>query len=421
MKIRFHNARLLTRDMTVLEGAELWTNGDTISFAGLPEGAGENFDREIDVGGNLLMPGFKNAHTHSAMTFLRSYADDLPLHQWLNEKIFPMEAKLDGDKVYTLTKLAILEYLRGGVTSALDMYYHQEASARAAVDYGFRLVMQGAVNDFASSVGEMEALYQKFNAYHPLVSYKLGFHAEYTCSKELIAEIAALADRLSAPVYVHNSETRREVEECIARYGKTPTQLFCELGVYKYGGAAFHGVCLSDEDFALLVEHGVWLAHCPCSNLKLASGILPLERARKAGVRLALGTDGPSSNNELNMFREMYLATVLQKHLTGDAAATPAPEVLRMAVQSGAHAMGLPECDSLEAGKKADLVMLDLNQPNMQPLNNIPCNIVYSANPANVKLTMIAGRVLYEDGEFFTGEAPEEIYRRANEIIRGME
>lgn len=421
MNIRFYNARILTMadSYRILPG-ELWIKGNRIIHVGMeePDCPVPVWDREIDAEGNLLMPGFKNAHTHSAMTFLRSYADDLPLDQWLHQKVFPMEAKLTPEDIYHLCRLAILEYLTSGITANFDMYLTPDTMAQASIDCGFRTVICGAVNDFTQSVEEVEHYYQKYQDYHELVSYRLGFHAEYTTSREILEGIAELSERYAAHVYTHLSETKGEVEGCKQRTGKTPPAYLDELGLWRHGGGAFHCVHVTPEDMELLKERDVAVVTNPASNLKLASGIAPLKQMEALGLTIGIGTDGPASNNALDMFREMYLAATLPALRERDAAAMDANRILRMAATDGARAMGLTDCDTLEPGKLADVILIDLKQPNMQPLNHISKNMVYSGSKQNVKLTMVNGRILYEDGRFAVGAEPEEIYAKANEIIR---
>lgn len=420
MKIRFYNAKILTMNgnFDIIEG-ELHTDNDKISYIGKPMN-GDYFDREIDVKGNLLMPGFKNAHTHTAMTFLRSYADDLPLQEWLYNRVFPMEAKLTPEYVYWLSRLGILEYLTSGITANFDMYMKTDAIADASIDSGFRTVLCDSINNFGGTIEQMEKDYDRFSTLNPLISYHLGFHAEYTTSLELMKELSELANRRKLPVFVHNSETDNEVKGCIERYGKTPTELFDDIGLYNYGGGGYHCVWMSDKDHEIFKKRGLYAVTNPASNLKLASGIAPITRYLNDGVAVAIGTDGPASNNCLDMFREMFLVTGLQKVKDYDAEACSAEEVLKMACVNGAKAMKLDDCDCLAVGKKADLIEIDLNQPNMQPLNNIVKNIVYAGSKQNVKLTMVDGKILYENGEFFVGESVDTIYKKANEIIGKM-
>lgn len=374
-------------------------------------------DNEIDAGGNLIMPGFKNAHTHSPMTFLRSYADDMKLQEWLYDKVFPAEAKLTEDDVYWLTKLAVLEYLTGGITSSFDMYKLKHEIARASEEAGFRMVLCGDVNDFGGTAQDVENDYLKYNQdKNSLVSYQMGFHAEYTTSRELMESLAETADRYQTPVCVHCSETKREVEECRERSGMSPVAYMDSLGLFRHGGVMFHGVHMDESDFGIIKNRGIYVVTNPASNLKLASGIAPVKRYLDTGIPTAIGTDGAASNNCLDMFREMFLVTGLQKVYCDDPEAVPARDVLEMAVTNGAHAMGLSDCDMIAPGKRADLIMIDLAQPNMQPLHNIEKNIVYSASKQNVKMTMIDGKILYQDGIFHIGEPKEKIYENANRI-----
>ena len=430
MNIRFYNAKILTMiDENIVEG-EVWVKDERILYAGESAGIQELYregklpdiawDREIDCEGNLLMPGFKNAHTHSGMTLLRSYADDLPLQDWLQKQIFPVEAKLDGEKIYHLTKLAVLEYLTSGVTAIFDMYLTPQTVGAACADMGMRCVQVGALNNFSQSLELVEQMYQSLNNGKPLLSYFIGFHAEYTCSKELLEGIAALSHKYKAPVYTHLAETKAEVEGCKGRYGVTPAVLLDQLGIYDYGGGGYHCVHMTDEDMDVFAKHELSVVTNPGSNTKLASGIAPISEYLKRGINVAIGTDGPASNNCLDMFREMFLVTGLAKLREMDASAVEAGEVLKMATVNGSRAMNLPETDTLSAGKLADLIMIDLHQPNMQPINNIPKNIVYSGSKQNIKLTMIHGKILYENGRFASSIDAEKIYRKANEILANL-
>ncbi len=424
MNIRFYHAKILTmaEGMHMIEG-ELHVCGNRISYVGEAQKApkGKLWDREFDVKGNLLMPGFKNAHTHSGMTFLRSYADDMPLLDWLNRQIFPMEAKIGGEDIYELSKLAVLEYLTSGITANFDMYLTPDTIAEASRDCGFRTVLCGAVNDFSQSAGELEEWYLKYQKEKErdgLISFLLGFHAEYTTSEPLLREIAKIAHKYHAPVYTHNSETRSEVEQCLSRTGMTPTVYLDSLGMFDYGGGGFHCVHMTEEDLQIFQKKGLSVVTNPGSNMKLASGIAPIKQMMDLGINIGIGTDGPASNNCLDMFREMFLITGLAKLKEEDASAVDADQVLYMAVTGGAKAMGLEDCDTLSEGKLADLIIIDLHQPNMQPLNNITKNLVYSGSKRNVVMTMVNGRILYENGEFYIGEDPERIYENANRIIR---
>lgn len=419
-KLRFYNAQILNADMKITSG-EVCTDGDTVTYAGSEKQSGV-FDREINLCGNLLIPSFKNAHTHSAMTFLRSYADDMPLNDWLFKQVFPMEDKLTPDDIYHLTRLAALEYFSGGTTACFDMYFHPDYAEKAAADTNLRLVICGAVSggdnqaDYDSALSRLEDYLTRFNGRNPLISFRMGFHAEYTTHISILKGIAELAKKYKQPVFTHNSETANEVAGCIERHGKTPTVLFDELGIYDFGGGGFHCVHMTEEDLNIFKRRGLWAVTNPCSNCKLASGIAPLYKMYNMGINIAIGTDGPASNNALDMFREMYLASVLQKIREEDAAAMPADAVLKAAVSGGALAMGLTDCDCIAAGKKADMAVIDLNRPNMQPVNNTVKNLVFAGSRDNVKMTVSGGVIVYEDGGFPTLDT-EKIYAEANRII----
>ena len=429
MNIRLYNARILTmeKDRPVFKG-EIWIKNEKIAY--VPDETelaqewktGEfpriPWDIELDCKGNLLMPGFKNAHTHSGMTFLRSYADDLPLQEWLNDKVFPLEAKLGQEDIFYLTKLAVMEYLTSGITSIFDMYLDTEAIAEACLDTGMRCVLVSGLNNFSSSIEQVEKEYLKYNKRGSLISYQLGFHAEYTCSKELLNRVSALVHKYRAPVYTHLAETAREVEECRQRYGMTPAVFLDSLGLFEFGGGGYHCVHMTEEDMDVFRKRRLYVITNPASNAKLASGIAPVAVYERKRIPVAIGTDGPASNNCLDMFREMFLVSALSKLREKDAASLDAMNVLRMATVNGAKAMRLNRADVLAKGKLADIIMIDLHQPNMQPIHNIPKNIVYSGSKSNILMTMVNGRILYRNGEFNIGDSPEYIYAKCEEIVK---
>ncbi len=419
---RIYNAQLLNEDCTAFFAGEI-TVDETgrIAFVGktAPDGS---YREEIDAEGAFVLPGLKNAHTHSAMTFLRSRADDEPLASWLHNTVFPREALLTEEDVYWLTRLAILEYLQGGTTAVFDMYFHTDAFIRACIDSGFRAVLCGSATAFEKTpVETVKALYETASTAGELIGARLGFHAEYTANEEMLKKIAALAEEYRAPVFMHLSETEDEVAECLSRHGKTPALYFDSLGIWNYGGGGFHCVHLTEEEQALFAEKGLFAVSCPASNLKLASGIAPLNQFSENGIPIALGTDGPASNNALDLFREMYLAATLQKAKEKNAAAMPADAVLKSAVSTGALAMGLSDCDAIAPGKWADLVFVSPAKPNLHPTADAVKALVYSAGVHNVSRTMIAGKTLYSGGEFFVGESVENIYAKCEEITCRIE
>lgn len=427
MNIRLYNAKILTmeKNSPVFSG-EIWVKNDKIAYivnldtmekAWVKEIPRIDWDIQLDCNNNLLMPGFKDAHTHSAMTFLRSYADDLPLHKWLNEVIFPMESKLTAEDIYEFTRLAVLEYLASGITSIFDMYINPDAVGEACIDTGMRCVLNSGLNNFTSSINQTAEEYIKWNKKNSLISYQLGFHAEYTCSKELLYQVSRLAHEFKAPVYMHLAETRKEVEECKARNGMSPAMFLENMGIFDYGGGGFHCVHMTRDDMEVFRRRRLHVITNPASNLKLASGIAPITEYEKLRIPVAIGTDGAASNNCLDMFREMFLVSSLAKIKNDDAAALDAKRVLRMATVHGAKAMRLAKADILAKGKLADIIMIDLHNPNMRPSHNIVKNLVYSGGKSNVKMTMINGRILYRDGEYFVGESAESILTKCDKII----
>lgn len=428
MNIRLYNARILTmeKNRPVFSG-EIWVKNEKIVYVMDKDNRSDeeakelpdiDWDMELDCRGNLLMPGFKDAHTHSAMTFLRSYADDMPLQNWLNDKVFPLEKKLSGEDIYDLTRLAILEYLTSGITSIFEMYLTPDTVAQACMDMGMRCVLTSGLNNFTSSIEEMEEQYMKWNKKDSLISYQLGFHAEYTCSKSLLYQVAQLAHRYRAPVYTHLAETEKEVEDCRKKYGMTPAVFLDTMGIFEFGGGGFHCVHMSENDMEVFRRRRLHVITNPASNMKLASGIAPIAAYEKRKISVAIGTDGPASNNCLDMFREMFLVSALSKLKEKDAASMDAARVLHMATVQGAKAMRLSSADVLAKGKLADIIMIDLHQPNMHPEHNIQKNLVYSGSKSNVLMTMIAGRILYRNGEFYVSEDPEHIYEKCDGIAR---
>ena len=412
MKILFKNAKILTMvDEKIIDG-HLVVTDNRVTYIGqqLPT---TFFDQVIDCEGNLLMPGFKNAHTHSAMTFLRSKADDSSLHDWLFNEIFPREANLREGNIKELSKVAILEYLSSGITAVLDQYFYPQEFADTCTEFGFRSVSLAMYDKEYRPIPEIMRLVEDNNKAGSLATFVIGLHSEYTIDQDMLDSTKLILDKTGLPYYTHLSETSSEVEGCkVRRNGLTPMEFFDSLHFFDKGGAIFHGVYLSDNDIKIIKERDVTVVTNPSSNMKLASGIADIKKLLANGVRVALGTDGPASNNALDMFREMYLVTGLQKLKHMDPVSIPAYEVLKMATVNGAYAMGLVDADTLQVGKLADLIMIDLSRPSMQPINNIINNLVYSGGKDCIKLTMVNGKILYRDGQFFVGEDIKEIYKK---------
>ena len=415
MKTLLKNAKILSMKDDQIEEGHLLVEDNRIAYIGkeLPIG---KFDKEIDCEGNLLMPGFKNAHTHSAMTFLRSKADDSSLHDWLFDEIFPREENLRPGCVKELTKVAILEYLTSGITGVVDQYFYPEEFESTCVETGFRCVNLAMYDKVARPVSDIYKLLTANEKKDYLVKYVLGLHSEYTPDQDMFDTTKKLLEETKLPFYVHLSETYDETKSCIEKRGCTPMEFFDSMGFFNNGGAIFHGVYLSDHDIEIIKKRNVVVVSNPSSNMKLASGVAEITKLLNKGVIVALGTDGPASNNALDMFREMYLVTGLQKLITKNPVSIPAFEVLKMATVNGAKAMNLTDGDTLEVGKLADIIMIDLSRPSMQPVNNIINNLVYAGEKDVVKMTMVNGKVLYMDHKFYIGEDIKDIYSKVQKL-----
>ncbi len=416
MKTLLKNARILTMKNDRIFFGHVVVEDNRIVEVGPAVNIYADYDKVIECEGNLLMPGFKNAHTHSAMTFLRSKADDSNLQDWLFKEIFPREANLRPGCVRELTKVAILEYLTSGTTAAFDMYFYPEEFEETANKFGFRLVNLLMYDKTARPVKKCLELYKANKNEDGLVKYVIGMHSEYTPTEEMFETTKQLLDKTKSPFYTHLSEISKEVEDCIFKRGMTPMEFFDSMHFFDRGGAIFHGVYLSDDDIEIIKKRDVVVVSNPSSNMKLASGVAEIKKLLANKVTVALGTDGPASNNALDMFREMYLVTGLQKLILKDPVSIPAYEVLKMATVNGAKAMGLKDCDTLEPGKLADIIMIDLRRPSMQPLNNIINNVVYAGSKDVIKMTMINGKVLYYNNEFFIGEDINQIYKKVQQL-----
>lgn len=401
--------------------ANIVIEDDRIKYIGDKIDKYKPFDVVYDCEGNVIMPGFKNAHTHSAMTFLRSKTDDTSLQDWLFGSVLPREDHLKENDVYELSKIAFLEYLTSGITACFDQYYFAMSTAKAAQEMGMRVVLLGTYNKEFDLVQKLCDIYHKLNDKDGLVKYCLGVHAEYTLGEGELEKVVEACHLLKAPFYTHISETEKEVRECYEKRGMSPVQYFEKMGAYYYGGGGYHCCYFSDEDIQIFKKHGCSVVTCPGSNTKLASGIAPISKYLENGLNVAIGTDGPASNNSLDMFKEMTLVYALQKVSLKDPSALPAFEVLKMATVNGARAMGLYDSDVLDVGKKADLIEIDLSKPNMQPINNIINNIVYAGSKDNIKMTMINGKILYKNGKFYTKEKPAKIYEKCQKISERIE
>jgi len=377
----------------------------------------------LDYPQGLIIPGLINAHTHAAMSLFRGLADDLPLEEWLTSHIFPAERKLDGDFVYWGTKLAVAEMLLSGTTAFCDMYLWSAQVARAAAETGIRALVGEVLYDFpspnygppAAGLAYSEELYRTWQD-HPRVGVAIQPHAVYTCSPDLLQQCGDLAARLDTRLIIHLSETHQEVADCQAKYGATPVGHLHRLGLLGPRLLADHGVVLTDADMELLAASGAGVAHCPESNMKLASGIAPVTDLLARRVPVGLGTDGCASNNNLDLLQEMDTAAKLQKVQRLDPTALPASAALDLATLGSARVLGLEkEVGALIPGLKGDLVVIDLDRPHLTPIYDPYSHLVYAATGADVQTVVVHGQIVVQDRRVLTLDL-EETLARAREL-----
>ena len=400
-----------------------------ISYIGT-EAPQEQAEKVIDGRGMIAMPGLVNTHSHAAMSLMRGYADDYVLQEWLNDHVFPIEGKLVGDDVYWAMLWTQAEMLATGTIAYTDMYMHLPKMAQAAVDGGlYANISNGAMCfnpagycfDTDGVTGQNREVLERFHqADNGRVKLDVSIHAEYTSFPGLWQDFSAYAAENGLNMHIHLSETRAEHENCIAKYGKTPAAILAENGVFNTRATAAHCVWVSDADMDLLREKQVTVAHNPVSNLKLASGIAPVARMLEKGVNVALGTDGVCSNNNHDLFEEIKLAALLQKGVSGDPRLVPAQQALKMATRAGAFAQGREqEIGQLKEGFDASLILVDTGKPGLYPVHNPVSTLAYSARGGDVYLTMIRGKVLYENG-IYTALDMEHIRSKMEPILNRL-
>jgi len=376
----------------------------------------------INLGSHVLIPGLINAHGHAAMSLLRGYTDDQPLHTWLNDHIWPTDPRWVGEEfVRDGTQLAMAEMIKTGTTCFADMYFYPEQAAQVCLDAKMRSQISFPIFDFATSWGlGADDYFTKGLALHDslrasdLINIAFGPHAPYTVSDAPLQKIAVLAQEMDMPVQIHLHETAFEVEESLKQYGKRPTQRLMELGLLSPLTQCVHMTQITDVDIVLLQQTGAHVVHCPESNLKLASGFCPIDKLMKAGINVALGTDGAASNNDLDLFSELKTAALLAKAVAGDAAALDAHTALRMATLNGAKALGMDEkVGSLETGKYADIAAIDLSGLGTQPLYNPASQLVYTHSGQGVTHVWVQGKALLVNRQLQTLDE-REILGKAN-------
>lgn len=400
-----------------LENANIYIEGNSIKHVGDIR-KDIKADKILDGKGKVALPGLVNGHTHISMSLLRNFADDLPLHEWLTQKIWPVEANLTAEDVYWGAMLSIVEMIKSGVTCYSDMYFFMEEVGKATIESGIRGVLsRGTIEEDDEKLNKEKIEYtrQLYKDFHGTGDGRLKVmvapHAPYTCSPSYLEELIELADELKTGLHIHLSETKKEVEDSFKLYDKSPIKHVYDLGLFKIPTLAAHCVHVSDEDIDILSENNVSVVNNPGSNLKLASGFAPVEKMLNKGVNVALGTDGSSSNNNLNMFEEMNLAALINKPVNESATSIPAIKAIEMATINGAKALNWErEIGSIEEGKKADLILIDMNKPHLCPRHNIVSAIAYSCQASDVETVIVDGKIIMENYEIKTVDVEKVMY-----------
>ena len=427
-KLIFKNISVMDEGYNVKSGKNVLVEEGIISYIGddMPYG-----DEVYDGRGKILMSGFYNCHGHSPMTLMRGYGESMSLQDWLNKKIFPFEAKLTGDDVYWGTMLAMAESFQYGIVSTSDMYYFTEDMVRAIEDSGAKSNISRSVTNFTGDdFWDLEVAKEAkdaFERFHETcdgrVRIEMSLHGEYTSDPDTAKGLAEYTSEIGAAMHVHVSETRQEHEECKERHGKTPVAYLSECGIFDTPTTAAHCVWIEGDDYEILKEKGVSVAVNPISNMKLASGIAYVPALFRKGINVVIGTDSVASNNSLDFIEEMKVFAVASKVRNMDPTVVTPLETIRCATERGALCQGRADCGKVKEGYRADLIVLDIDQPHMIPAHDILNNIVYSASGSDVLLTMVDGKGVYRDGEYTTMDI-EEVKARVKEstdrILRSL-
>lgn len=399
-------------------------DGDTIAVISKELPQGYEDAQVIEADGKIAVPGMVNTHTHAAMTLLRSYADDMVLMDWLQNKIWPAEDGLTDDDIYWGTMLSIAEILKSGTTCFADMYFAMDRVADAVAETGIKAALSRGLTGFSdenyAKLEENAALFkERHNSCNGRIRIMLGPHAPYTCSIEYLKKVIDKAQQLGCEIHMHLCETRGEVDNCIKDHGMSPIKLMDSLGMFECGTLAAHCVHVDEDDIAIMAAKHVRVAHNPQSNLKLASGIAPVPAMLAHGITVGLGTDGTSSNNNLDMLEECRLAAMLHKNMTGDPEILPAYQALALATSEGAKALGFTDTGKIEVGQKADIVLYSMDKPYWHPRHDRISLFVYAANAADADTVLINGKLLMQNGELLYMDL-EKIYAEADRRARRL-
>lgn len=420
----FKNITILDENIVKKENQYVGIEKDKIVFIGdsMPE---KDFGEVYEGKGKLLMSGFYNSHAHSAMTLMRGFGENLGLQEWLEHRIFPFESKLSSNAVYWGTMLAMAESLRFGIVSTTDMYYFCDDMIKAILESGCKNNnARGVVNFTDADLKNLDAYKEMsttFENYHNAgdgkIKVDMSIHAEYTSTPKTVRQMAEYTKSIGANMHVHVSETKFEHEECKRRNGGlTPVAYFNELGLFDTKTTAAHCVWIEENDFVILKTKGVTVASNPVSNLKLASGVCNVPELLKRGINVAIGTDSVASNNSLNFLEEIKVFAISSKERYHDPTAVTPVEAIRSATHAGALGQGREDSGRLKVGNKADLIVLDINQPHMKPVHNLVNNLVYSASGSDIVLTMVDGKILYKNGEYTTIDIEKTMFETENAV-----
>lgn len=381
-----------------IKTANIYIEDDKISYIG---SRGDfKSDRVIDGENFLTMPGFVNAHTHVAMTLFRNYGPETDLMTWLNDYIWPLEDKLKAEDVYYGSKLALLEMIKAGTTSFADMYFFCEETVRACKEMNIRAQISRGLAIPDKNFSKIKENINLSNAYanDGLIDIGLGPHAVYTADLDYLKKVSDYAQEYKLPIHIHLSETKKENEDCYKNYKMSPTELFDKAGIFQNKTIAAHGVYLSDNDLDIIKENNVSIVHNPSSNLKLSSGFLDLARLIDKGINVCLGTDSASSNNKLSILREMEVSMLVSKLYSSRPISYF--EMLKTATVNGAKALGFDKVGIIKESYKADLIMIDINNENHKPYNDLLSSLCFSTYESDIKNVIIDGKIVYEDGKF---------------------
>ncbi|MBR0349170.1 MAG: amidohydrolase [Clostridia bacterium] len=430
MKTLFRNADILLFEngiYNVIKNAYLAVDGDRISYIGkdMPDG---KFDTIKDMTGKLLMSGLYNCHNHCPMVLLRGVGSDLPLNEWLFDKVFPIEDKLTAEEIYAGTNLALLEMLACGTVSFSDMYFEPQVTAKAVAESGMKANLTRPVQSFDPNeepkdsfrIAQSLELYDEWNkAENGRILIDFSIHAEYTCTEKIARAYSEECNKRGGLMHIHLSETVKEHNECKEKYGKTPTQWFKDIGTFDSRAFAAHCVTLEDSDMEIILNKGVNVVHNPSSNMKLGSGFARIQKMLDMGINVALGTDGAASNNNLDMIEEMHLASIIHNGYMQDATVMNADTVIKMATLNGALLQGRNDCGDLKVGNKADIIAISLDKPHLRPVIDEKALVTYSAQSSDVCMTMVDGKILYENGEYTTLDK-EKIYYDIEKAVKKL-